>query len=229
MKILISDYDGTLYINEDDIKNNAKKIEDFRKKGNMFIISTARNYSSIKEECLKYNIITDYFFCDIGSVILDYNGNAIYKQYIEKDKTNKIENVLKRYENDLNISRYGVYGKVENLNENIVEYKMKGELKLLTNVKEVIDKENLNIKTQLTEDNRFIIHTSTKEEIIDKFISNMKVDKENIYTIGDELDDLEMLKRHKGYRMEKCNPIVRNTIENNVSSVSQLIDIIGEF
>lgn len=31
MKVLISDYDGTLYVDENDIKINAEKINEFRK------------------------------------------------------------------------------------------------------------------------------------------------------------------------------------------------------
>ena len=44
--------------------------------------------------------------------------------------------------------------------------------------------------------------------------------------MGDELDDLEMLKKYKGYRMEHCNELVGDTISNKVASVSELIDSI---
>lgn len=229
MKILISDYDSTLYINEDDIRNNAKKIEEFRRNGNMFIISTARNYSSIKEECMKYNIITDYFFCDIGSVILDFDGNVIYEQHIEKNEIEKIEKIIQPYEDDLKITRYGTNSKIENVNNDIVEYKIKGNMNSLFKIKSMIDEKVSNVKTQITEDNRFIIHTSTKESIIEKFIFIEGINKDYIYTVGDELDDLEMLKRYKGYRMINCNPIVEKNIKNKVDNVSQLIDIIKEF
>lgn len=53
MKILISDFDGTLFINNEVTEEAIAKISDFRKKGNIFIISTARNFSTVKKECLK--------------------------------------------------------------------------------------------------------------------------------------------------------------------------------
>ncbi len=59
-KILISDYDDTLFIDEKGIKENVLKIKEFRKAGNKFIISTARNYESIIEEVEKYDIEVDY-------------------------------------------------------------------------------------------------------------------------------------------------------------------------
>ena len=37
-KILVSDYDNTFYINDNDIKNNIKKVETFRNKNNIFVI-----------------------------------------------------------------------------------------------------------------------------------------------------------------------------------------------
>lgn len=228
MKVLISDYDGTLYLNEKDMKNNSKKIKEFREKGNMFIISTARNYSSIKEVCIKNSIIVDYFFCDIGSVMLDFAGNVIYEQHIEKEDINKIEKHLEKYLKELTITRYSTNDKIEKGLGDIVEYKIKGNINFLLDIKNLIEKEVPNVKTQITEDNRFIIHTSTKEAIIEKFLLDKEIRRDYLYTVGDELDDLEMLKKYNGFRMKQCNPIVKDNIVNEVSSVSQLIDMINK-
>ena len=40
-KILISDYDDTLYTDEISLKNNITQIGKFREKGNLFIIATS--------------------------------------------------------------------------------------------------------------------------------------------------------------------------------------------
>lgn len=190
---------------------------------NIFIISTARNYSSIKEACEKNNIVVDYFFCDIGSVILDFNGNVIYEKYIEKNDVEKIEKNLKKYLNKLNIDRYGAKNKIVKGTDRVIEYKIKGKLGLLLDVKEIIDKEVPKVKTQITEDNKFIIHTSTKESIIEIFLLNAGIKKDYVYTVGDELDDLEMLNKYRGYRMKN---IVKEKINNEIDSVFQLIDLI---
>ncbi len=226
MKVLISDFDGTLYINEDDVKNNAKKIEDFRKGGNIFIISTARNYSAIKKACLKYNIDVDYFFCDIGATILDNDGKVLYSEYIKEFERKKIEEILEKYSKEMVIDRYGTNDRQAKGEKGIVEYKIKGNINDLSKLKQIIDKEIKDVRTQVTEDSRFIIHTSTKEKVIETFIKNTNIEKGSIYTVGDELDDLEMLKKYNGYRMEHCNELVGDTISNKVASVSELIDSI---
>ena len=222
MKVLISDFDGTLYINEDDVKNNAKKIEDFRKGGNIFIISTARNYSAIKKACLKYNIDVDYFFCDIGATILDNDGKVLYSEYIKEFERKKIEEILEKYSKEIVIDRYGTNDRQAKGEKGIVE----GNINDLSKLKQIIDKEIKDVRTQVTEDSRFIIHTSTKEKVIETFIKNTNIEKGSIYTVGDELDDLEMLKKYNGYRMEHCNELVGDTISNKVASVSELIDSI---
>lgn len=226
MKVLISDFDGTLYINENDVKNNAKKIGDFRKGGNIFIISTARNYSTIKKSCLKYNIDVDYFFCDIGATILDNDGKVLYSEYIKEFERKKIEEILEKYSEEIVIDRYGTNGRQAKGEKGIVEYKIKGNINDLSKLKQIIDKEIKDVRTQVTEDSRFIIHTSTKEKVIETFIKNTNIEKSSIYTVGDELDDLEMLKKYNGYRMEHCNELVGDTISNKVASVSELIDSI---
>lgn len=226
MKVLISDFDDTLYINEDDVRENAKKIDEFRKNGNIFIISTARNYSAIKKACIKNNIVVDYFFCDIGATMLDFNGKVLYSQCIKEVDRKKIEEILDKYSKEIIINRYGTNDIQEKGKKGVVEYKIKGNMKELSKIKQIVDNKIQNIKTQITEDSRFIIHTSTKEEIIEIFMRNRGVKKSSIYTVGDEIDDLEMLKKYNGFRMEHCNQIVRENISNKVKSVSELINSI---
>ena len=42
-KILISDYDGTFYHSDIDIKKNIDKIDEFRTSGNLFVLATGRS------------------------------------------------------------------------------------------------------------------------------------------------------------------------------------------
>ena len=49
MKVLASDFDLTLYVNDLEIvKKNVEAIRRFMKQGNLFGIVTGRNYSGIK-------------------------------------------------------------------------------------------------------------------------------------------------------------------------------------
>ena len=65
MKLLVSDYDGTIEIEElfkDSYipKGTISNIHDFRSAGNKFMIATARPYASIIKEVDRYGIPYDF-------------------------------------------------------------------------------------------------------------------------------------------------------------------------
>lgn len=226
MKILISDFDGTLFVDGKITKENVKKIEDFRKKGNIFVISTARNFETVKKECLKYEINVDYFFCDIGSVILDNDGNVLYKKCISIRERDIIESIVEKYENSVKVKRYGINSKQEKDIKDVIEYKIDGKVEILKEIKNILVSKTSQVKIQMTEDNKLIIHTGKKEEIIQIFINQNSINKSTITTVGDELDDLNMLILYNGYRIERCNTELEKNIPKSVKSVSELISLI---
>ena len=72
-KVLVVDYDRTLFINNDDVLNNINSINKFRENGNIFIIATGRTYNSLKKEIDKYNIEYDYLILNHGSLLKKIN------------------------------------------------------------------------------------------------------------------------------------------------------------
>ena len=43
-KILVSDYDQTFYLNDEDVEKNKIAVKDFRNKGNIFVFATGRSF-----------------------------------------------------------------------------------------------------------------------------------------------------------------------------------------
>ena len=77
-KILISDYDGTFYVNESQIKKNIRSVNEFINKGNMFVIATGNNYDYFIKVAKEKGIRYDYLILDQGSVISDRYNKIIY-------------------------------------------------------------------------------------------------------------------------------------------------------
>ena len=69
-KILISDYDGTFYQNDLDIKKNIDKVTEFRTLGNLFVLATGRSYVDLKIMIDKYKIPYDYLILNHGCLVL---------------------------------------------------------------------------------------------------------------------------------------------------------------
>lgn len=78
MKMVVSDYDGTLFNGKQSLIDNIEAIDSFRKNCNLFVIATERSFPSIKKEINFYNIPYDYLICNNGSVIFDNNNNVLY-------------------------------------------------------------------------------------------------------------------------------------------------------
>lgn len=75
-KILVSDYDQTFYLNDEDIEINKKAVAKFRKEGNIFIIATGRSYFDFHNKVDMYNFEYDYVIINHGATILDKNDNV---------------------------------------------------------------------------------------------------------------------------------------------------------
>lgn len=86
MKILASDYDGTLRTGEVLSKTNIKAIERFRQAGHAFGIVTGRSMESIRNEIEHYSLQLDFLIANNGGVIYDGDFTKIKDSYIDFDK-----------------------------------------------------------------------------------------------------------------------------------------------
>ena len=55
-KVLVSDYDQTFYVNDEDIELNKQSVQHFRENGNIFIIATGRSFMDLQKKVKQYNL-----------------------------------------------------------------------------------------------------------------------------------------------------------------------------
>ena len=96
-KILVSDYDKTFYLNDEDIEKNKIAVEKFRKEGNVFVIATGRSYYDIQKKINEYKINYDYLIINYGASILSEKDEIIYNFPIKNEIINKIRNDIEIY------------------------------------------------------------------------------------------------------------------------------------
>lgn len=77
MKIIGSDFDGTITTNKVILPETRKQIKQFRDAGNIFIIVTERSPQKFKDGIKKYDI--DFVICANGAVTLDQQLKVIIK------------------------------------------------------------------------------------------------------------------------------------------------------
>lgn len=226
-KLLMSDYDNTFYKDYESLKINIDRIKELRDNGNLFAIVTGRSYDRIKEEIDKYGIGYDYLSCVDGSVLYDKNDNLLKSYYIDKRICYNIKEII---DNKIDIKMSILH---DNINGDVIEcyYDVTNydNIDLLVDVvKKVISKYSF-LGMELIDfgvDKLLIIkrkNITKKNAGIDiAFIENVLYD--NVYCIGDNYNDLEMIKYFNGYAVKDCESVLIDSCLWIYDNVSDLVD-----
>ena len=231
-KIIVSDYDQTFYINNDDIEINKKNIQNFREADNLFIIATGRSYMDFKKKANAYNLEYDYLIINHGATILDGDDNIIFNVSIDNS-------IIDNIKEDMNLEKT-----MSHFCCSLFDSRVEFEYKDLTKIearyynKEDAWKRNEYINNKygeyvnsyfLTSNSIEIISNKTsKSHAITVLLEKLHIAKENVYTIGDGYSDMEMIRDFNGYCMEDSVPELKEITSNVVNSVSELVKIVME-
>lgn len=205
MKILISDYDSTfnpIYAKLS-IQRNTKAIENFRKKGNIFILSSFLTPSKIQRKLEKSKIPFDYLICDNGNLTFDERKNIIQANYIDE---NEIESLIEFIRDLYEIKTINYLDPFENPTLN-APYQIRINTKKSVGYNTLSDLEfDLKIKSFLNQIH--ITHNSNLRNSIVTLLKELKLnlEKDNIYSLGNSIKDSEMLKSFNGYKIPLSNP-----------------------
>ena len=225
-RLLVSDYDGTFYINDLDIKRNIDKVNEFRKLNNLFVIATGRSYVDLKEKIDKYNITYDYLILNHGALLLSKELTVIKSFSLDEVQVKDILN----YANKKDVSDIIL---IDNFRKNVSNTLgiVKIMLKLYNfdearEIKSYIDSNYSSIKSYLVcEDKDYLVEVisikASKSTMIKEIIKIEDIKTTNTYTIGDGVNDIDMIKKYNGYR-------VKNSCEELVSVTNKCVDNINE-
>lgn len=83
--ILFSDFDGTLYFENDQAQTQANldAIAQWRAAGHKFCITTGRSYKSVTEQLPQLKELCDYYIVDSGAIILSGAGQLLTSVYFD--------------------------------------------------------------------------------------------------------------------------------------------------
>jgi HAD superfamily hydrolase (TIGR01484 family) len=209
MKLFATDYDGTLYLDDKQIKKTVKKLKKLKNNGFIIAIVTGRGYPSIKNQSIIHNIPYDYIACSDGSVIYNNEGIIEKKYLINKEMIKPFEdfykpinfeeiqysyptgysNILKEDDDDL----IGLNVCVSN--ENYTVELVDSFMKMSKNYPEYSFLNYMHPNFSfLCIKPKGISKSAAVEEIRRK----NKIKKEDVYTIGDSANDYEMIRDFKG-------------------------------
>ena len=225
-KILISDYDCTFYKNDRDIKKNIDKVNEFRTLDNLFVLATGRSYVDLKQKIDKYEIPYDYLILNHGALLLSKDLEIIKVFTLDKEL---VDSILEYANNKdiYDVILISAFDKNVTDTSNIVKIMLKlYSYDKALEVKNYIDKSYTNIKSYfISEDNHYLVEVvsnkASKSLMIDKILDKEGIVKNNVYTIGDGINDIDMIRDYNGYR-------VRNSCKELVSVTDRVIDNVSD-
>lgn len=228
-KVLVVDYDRTLFINNSDMLNNINSINKFRENGNIFIIATGRTYNSLKKEIDKYNIEYDFLILNHGSLVIKKDKSTLFHYKIDKNILFDITNYLSKYKPKSVMYSYYTEDTNDINNPDISKITIVFQKDVETFKKVMMDivkkyNNKLNIYFTQNYEIEIISKETNKSRAIDLLMKKANFKKENIYTIGDSYTDIDMINDYNGSCMEKSIDILKNNKNiKKYSSVSVLI------
>lgn len=223
MKILVSDFDDTLYTL--DYLKNIEKIQNFVNNDNMFIIATGRNYTQLLEDIEDYYVPFFFLICDDGAAIYNRRGESLFKQVINKTSALKI---FEKLRNNKEISEaYFDNGEEYSLDNNFA-IKIIGKPKNIQKAQVILDEilnEFSEVQGYISEN--WINITSknvSKATGIEYLINKYNLENNKIFVVGDNINDISMFDKFTGYCIgNKCEDLKKRSFKN-VSSIAQVID-----
>lgn len=223
MKILASDFDNTLFVNDPEIfAKNIAAIKKFIANGNIFCIITGRNYSYLKQDLIKYNIPYSYLICADGAKIFNNMDYCIDTYLLSEEKINSVIEVLNKF--NCNYYLDDGYNETTNKNDCI---KVVGIIDNLENAQKIVDElKNLDIYAYIsTEHINIVDKTVNKLNSLKRLFILERLPFSKLYVIGDEINDYEMLKTFNGGMMKKHNAALD---ELNIKEYENLYNYIEE-
>jgi len=246
MKILASDYDGTLKrVNGTVEKLDIEAIHTFREAGHKFGIVTGRSLDMLRRDFGKFDVKIDFFVGTNGGIIADSDYNKIISFDID---FNKAMDFMEKYRNrhDVSLAMGNGY-KTARLSwlENTPDFTKFG---VTGDYEEILESKIINsfvvglrypeLRNQLIDEfaevygdymnfhkNMNIIDVSAKGVYKSTGLEHVKsiYKTEELYVIGDELNDIEMIKKFKGYCVTNARAEVRECAAKIFDSVASCI------
>ncbi len=247
MKILASDYDGTLNVCGTVSKENIEAIQKWRAAGNMFGMVSGRNLGSLKKFMDKDAVPYDFLVGCNGAVMTDAEGNAVGKSCIPPRMAKTLLHEIHRYEAHYVSASYD-WGSTPALADSDIRadetvlmidqvrvdriYQVSGYYTCPEHALAVRDACEAMFSGQIKglmpspQGIDFVPVGTNKANGIRSLCACHGIEPDIILTVGDGENDLSMLEAPDfcGYAMQSAMPVVLERVSRTTQSVAALIE-----
>lgn len=250
MKIIASDFDGTLYNDLKGISNNdMASIIKWRKKGNLFGIITGRDLTMLMTDIYKYKTNFDFFICCTGSVIYDNNLKIISKHVLSHNSILDIinSNLLTTSHHILFFSDTASFIHINSCLSWItkshftipkISLKNACHLQNLLQISLAFSSNDEAYSIAKTINTRYhkklqayvnkycvdiISYGVNKQTALLELLSQKNWSENSLYVLGDSENDIPMLQYFKGFAINPSNDIIKKYADKTYTSVNDFL------
>lgn len=241
--ILFADFDRTLFFRDDDGKTRANldAIKKWRSAGNQFCITTGRSYRSITEQLPEMKELCDYSIVDGGSIVLSKTDELIKAFYFDPAVVSGIVEFSKSFSEVPATFYYTPNSEdAEYKTENITKLRLWfNDTALLATVAMEIRKKFpvfafilercIPSHQALIGKNGFVEIIPIgfgKSNAIKYLLQEKNILPEDVITIGDGFNDLEMICDFNGFAVEGSELANARGELKTTESISSLLDFL---
>ncbi len=224
MILLASDFDETIYLMNDPetTKKNSEALQKFVKAGNSVCITTGRNYSGLKQLLIQNNIPYTYLICEDGAKLFNNMDYCIDTTMLERKDIEEIIPILESNHYDFYLddgyNRTNNYDDCVKIVVNCINDEEKK--KIVETVKSKVD-----VHIYASRFHVNIIHKSVNKEVaLKKLFQLEKLDLNSLRVIGDNDNDLEMLKAFEGVIMKNHHPILDGLNKKEYNALYEYVE-----
>lgn len=227
-KMLVSDYDQTFYLSDQDIEINKIYVNEFMDAGNIFVIATGRSYFDFHNKLDIYKFKLNFVILNHGATIIDRNDKMLFNISIPNEIIPQIQNDLDLDKSINSFCCSGIESRVNFKHDDLTKINVRynSEDFALDKAKYINDKYGNYVKAYYVNQNsiEIISNKTNKSEAIYWLIRYCQnINKTDVYTIGDGYSDIEMVKEFNGYCMKDSIIDLKKISNNEYNSVSDLI------
>lgn len=218
-KLLISDYDHTL--NNGGISSeDLRKARDFIDAGNVLVVASSRTWPSLSSEMTRYKFPYSYLSCANANAIYDQNGQLIYINTLTPEEKSLIQTLSSKVKNIQGIDAYGEYSI-----DKILYYQLllEQDKQFAQEILPFLVKYNLEADYY---GNASYIFSGRKQKDFAGTLIGLRhfILTDNIFTIGDGLNDLSMIEKYNGFTLPWGNQELKSRALEEVDSFGELVE-----
>lgn len=227
MKIVVSDL--TDFLSFEQINKNVDAINDFVKRGNIFILATNKAMNYLAEDLSMINLDCEYYICNNGAVIFDRYFNVVYRKDLKQELVRPIYNMLLDDDNILEAYVDTSHGYVKDTtkcaNGLIARPYDTNKAKILL---DKISRKYPEVHGHVDDACMSIINVAvSKASAVDYLIHSYNYNKDDIVVTGVDVNDFELLQNYSGYTFKNSIEDLKNISIKTINDIKELIEEIA--